>query len=73
VCTTAASNGHYDCLKYVHQKGYQWNKTCTQAAFNGQLPCLKYAVENGCPVTKDAMNGAAKSGNLDCIKNLQAA
>ena len=48
--STAAENGHLECLKYAHEHGCPWDEeTCAVAAENGQLECLKYAHEHGCP------------------------
>ena len=45
----AAENGHLEAVKYLRQKGYEWNcMTCAFAAKTGQLEVLKYAHENGC-------------------------
>ena len=49
-CTLAAMNGHLEVLKYLHEKGCEWNEyACTNAAMNGHLEVLKYLHENKCP------------------------
>lgn len=40
VCFAAASTGHFECLKWLHEQGCPWN-TCDKAA----AECLKYARE----------------------------
>jgi len=69
VCKHAASNGHLDCLKYLHENGCQWYEdTCSHAALNGHLDCLKYAHEQGCSWNEDTCAFAARNGHLECLK-----
>ena len=49
-CESAALFGRLDCLRYVHENGYEWDAdTCECAAEKGHLDCLRYAEENRCP------------------------
>ena len=49
ICTTAAAEGHIDCLRHAHEHNCPWNEdTCALAAKYGHLNCLRYAHENGC-------------------------
>ena len=67
-CSEAASNGHLDCLKYLHENGYPLAEdTCSLAALGGYLNCLKYAHENGCPWDKTTISGARENNHLDCL------
>ena len=48
----AASRGHLEVLKYLHENGCPWDeKTCEAAAVGGDyhLDVLEYARANGCP------------------------
>ncbi|XP_050438601.1 ankyrin repeat and SOCS box protein 12-like isoform X4 [Adelges cooleyi] len=50
ICAAASSNGHLECLKYLHENGCPWNETTTLNAVSyGHLECLRYAIQNGCP------------------------
>jgi len=67
----AAKSGHLECLKYIHEKGRQWDTwTCSIAAAYGRLDCLKYLHENECPWDSWACNYAAANGKLECLKYL---
>ncbi|ATZ80083.1 ankyrin repeat/DNA polymerase domain-containing protein [Bodo saltans virus] len=70
-CANAASKGHLECLKYLHENGCPLNwTTCAYAAKNGYLECLKYAHENGCPWGLCTCLYAAVNGHLECLKYL---
>ena len=44
--STAAHDGHLECLKYAHLHGYPWHPETTRvAARYGHLECLKYIFE----------------------------
>lgn len=48
--SSAASEGHLDCIKYLHQNVGLWDHTATWWAVNyGHYDCLKYLHENGYP------------------------
>jgi hypothetical protein len=67
--SSAAENGHLDCLRYAHENGCEWNERTTSfAAENGHLDCLRYAYENGCKWNVFTTSGAAENGHLDCLK-----
>ena len=70
LCTHAASCGALNSLKYLHNKGYEWNeKTCSAAVKGGSLECLKYAHENGCPwYTVGIYVEACQNGRVDCLE-----
>ena len=70
LCTYAASFGSLNSLKYLHNKGYEWNeKTCIAAVRAGSLECLKHAHENGCPwyISRTAQE-ACQNGKVDCLE-----
>ena len=72
-CACAASKGHLECLKYLHEEAKApWNwRTAEWAAQNGHLHVLDYLVER----KYDKFDGgacecAARRGHLDCLKYL---
>jgi hypothetical protein len=72
-CGCAASGGHLEVLKYLHEEAKApWDlETAAGAAENGHLHMLEYLVErkynkyDAC-----ACECAAKKGHLDCLKYL---
>ena len=77
----AASHGHLDRLKFLHENGCSWNcRTCECAAGAGNLDCLKYARKNGCEWSNYECICAIKCdvfnwdnhkdipGSLECLK-----
>lgn len=45
----AAVNGDLKCLRYLHEKGYAWDKTtCLIAVYRNNFECFEYARKNGC-------------------------
>jgi hypothetical protein len=49
-CSNAASNGHLDVLKYLHEHGCPWDSlTCYHAHENDHIEFLNYAIERECP------------------------
>ena len=47
-CSSAASRGHLEVLKWLRENGCEWNSsTCNNAALEGHLEVLKWAHENG--------------------------
>ena len=72
-CAYAASQGHHECLKYLHEEvKAPWNSnTASFAAHNGHLHILEYLVER----KYDQYNTwvckfAAMNGHLNCLKYL---
>jgi hypothetical protein len=42
-CTAAPRGGNFECLKFLRESGFEWDKgTCENAAKYGHLDCLKY-------------------------------
>jgi hypothetical protein len=69
----AASQGHLECLKYLHEEvKAPWNsKTASWAAESGHLHILEYLVERKYDqFHEDACAYAAKCCHLDCLKYL---
>ena len=72
--SSAASNGHLECLKYAHENGCPWNELSDlfyAAAANGHLECLKYLHEKGCPWDEWTCSEAARNGHLECLEILR--
>ena len=69
-CSIAASRGHLEVLKYLHQNGCPWNKqACSDAAYRGHLEVLKYLHQNGCPWNEQAcLRIAKKDGHLTVVE-----
>jgi hypothetical protein len=72
-CAKAASNGHLECLKYLHEEvkaPWDW-RTGTWAASNGHLHILEYLVDRKYDTNGQlACTDAAENGHLDCLKYL---
>ena len=72
-CENAASGGHLEMLKYLHEEvKAPWDeKTASRAAFNGHLHILEYLVERKYDQFDEYACGlAAENGHLDCLKYL---
>ena len=69
-CVCAASEGHLECLKYLHEEAKApWGSGT--AAQNGHLHILEYLVEREYDEYNErACMHAAKNGHLDCLKYL---
>lgn len=67
--STAAGGDHLECLRFLHQKGFQMTPAVLHvAAKKGHLPCFQYAHENGCGnemtlLQKQKLREAAAAGN----------
>ena len=49
-CSNAASNGHLDVLKYLHEHGCPWDwETLWEARECNRIDCFNYAIEQKCP------------------------
>jgi len=73
-CASAASGGHLECLKYLHEEvKAPWDEyTASWAAESGHLHILEYLVERKYDQYSEyACELAAKYGQLDCLKYLR--
>jgi len=74
VCACAASKGHLEVIKYLHEEAkapWDW-RTAAWAADNGHLHILEYLVERKYDkFDEDACAYAAREGHLDCLKYLR--
>jgi hypothetical protein len=52
VCAYAAENGHFDCLKYLHETAKApWDeKAVREAHENNHTDCVQYLLDNDCPL-----------------------
>ena len=72
-CACAASKGHLECLKYLHEEAKApWDSaTANVSAANGHLHILEYLVERKYDkFDAYACELAAREGHLDCLKYL---
>jgi hypothetical protein len=68
VASSAAMNGHLDCLQFARESGYPWIDALTRAAASGNhLDCLKYCIDQGCSYNKETLDFAASNGALECL------
>ncbi|CAL6289702.1 unnamed protein product [Bathycoccus prasinos] len=73
-CAGAASGGHLEVLKYLHEEAKApWaSDTANCAAFNGHLHILEYLVERKYDkYSVWACANTAEKGHLDCLKYLR--
>jgi ankyrin repeat protein len=72
-CAYAASQGHHECLKYLHEEvKAPWDsQTALWAAKYGHLHILEYLVERKYDKFDEVpCRWAAMNGHLDCLKYL---
>jgi hypothetical protein len=69
----AATGGHLELLKYLREKGYEWDEsTCAYAASEGHVHVLEYLRTNGCPWSSHlCLHFAAAGNHLDTLKWLR--
>jgi hypothetical protein len=66
--TYAATDGHLEIVKYLHQLGFKLkSSTIEMAAFHNHIDIVKYCIENGCrPLDNDITSWGA--GNFEILK-----
>lgn len=70
-CTTAASGGHLEVLKFLRQEGFPWSTSvCEMAARNGHLVILRWARSQDppCPWDDSTCFLAARNGHLEILQ-----
>jgi hypothetical protein len=68
-CILATQTEGTDCLRFLHEHGFVWNKlACTEAARHGNLACLQYLHEHGCGWDANCPTAAGWMGHLPCLK-----
>jgi hypothetical protein len=71
VCEAAASNGHLDALKFLHERGCPWDAcVCTAAASKGHIEVLRYLHEHGCPWAVHTFEAAPYCGRVEVVRYL---
>jgi hypothetical protein len=62
----AAAHGRLEALKWLRDRGVQWNEwTCTRAAAGGHLDVIQYARTRGCPWDENVIRRARVLGKSD--------
>ena len=65
---TAAVNGSFQCMEYLHLHGYPWDPSTTLfAAQRGHVECLRYAHQRGCPLDPTCIEHASTRGDWPCM------
>lgn len=65
----ACKNGHLECLKYMHENGFEWySVAATYAALNGHLDCLKFIHQMGYVWDENTAIYAAQCPNSEILK-----
>lgn len=65
----AATNGHLNCLRYLHENNCPIDKrTSYYAVKNGHIDCLKYIFENNLEYDSFTTAWAASNGHLNCLQ-----
>jgi len=76
-CESAARMNDLECLMYLQTEGCPWNEnTILAAAEHNSVQCLQYALDFGgfdIAGLSEAMNTAARHGNIDCMRLLHKA
>lgn len=57
-----------DCLRYMIERGYTFERPCEWASWYGAFNCLRLLHSSGYELTRDVLYDAAKNGHLDCLK-----
>ena len=71
VISRACIDGHLDCIKFAHSKGYPMSNHAIELAIeHKQTECLTYLIRNGCPVIDKNIINLIKSNNVDYLKLL---
>ncbi len=65
----ACKNGHLECLKYMHENGFEWfGIAATYAGLNGHLDCLKFIHQMGYKWDTNTAMYAAQCPNVEILK-----
>jgi Ankyrin repeats (many copies) len=69
-CNEAATAGHEHVLRYLRERGCEWDEEATYlAAEHGRFPLVKWMISAGCPFNaSDICEGAAKNGSVDMME-----
>jgi hypothetical protein len=69
VCSSAASRGHLELIKWAREHECDWNAdTTSSAAAKGHLDLLMWLRENGCPWNGWTCGAAARGGHFEVLK-----
>ncbi len=65
--TIKQASNSIECLKYLYDKGYRWNKNIImKACHNGNLEIVNYLINTGCIITKSSLTVALLNDNISC-------
>jgi hypothetical protein len=68
VMKAAASKGHSDMCKYLHEQQCPWDSSVTaEAASEGHVDLLRWLIDSGCPWEPMLCCGAAQCGRVELL------
>jgi len=71
-CTMASRGGHFELLKWMHEKGCPWDaETCARAAERADMDMLTWLRKLKCPWDQFSCAMAAQNGHLETLKWLR--
>jgi len=69
----AASGGHLDCVRYLHENNFRLDSFSFQKAIiNRRYHCIEYFFEKSCPISTSTIQAAIKIGDLNLVKRLSS-
>lgn len=73
ICASAASGGNLEILKFLRDKGFQWDSfTVLYGAKRGHFDVIEYCLKERCPASSWAVHAAVSEHRFQMVKFLVA-